>query len=378
VRTVVLGPRPPELEAVLERRRALGQDLYDEVWAGEYHMAPEPSHRHALLDDEVAAVLRPLARRAGLVGSGPFNLGRPGDYRVPDRGLHRGRSAEVWVPTAAMVVEILSPDDETFDKFAFYARHRVDEVLVVDPALQTVRCWRLSEESYVENEASGLLGVTVAEMPGASPGLEGQAAVAVPGELLVGYVPGSSSAEQDRARGRAGTALAERVVTAGPICGKAHLVRLPHGRERDEVIAPLYADSAVHYAEPNWLVHSHATSTDPYYQKGNLWGMYVDTTSPASQYGSQAGRPGRPASSAPRRTPRGSSASAGAVRRRTRSGPSTTSPTSRKRGVNVVATNNAWGDTGVLPGPARRHQPGWGCRDPVHLLRGHRARRTTT
>jgi hypothetical protein len=47
VRTVVLGPRPPELEAVLERRRALGQDLYDEVWAGEYHMAPAPSHRHA-------------------------------------------------------------------------------------------------------------------------------------------------------------------------------------------------------------------------------------------------------------------------------------------------------------------------------------------
>lgn len=164
MRTVVLGPRPPELEAVLERRRALGQDLYDEVWEGEYHMAPAPSHRHALLDDEVAAVLRPLARRAGLVGSGPFSLGRPGDYRVPDRGLHRGRTDQVWVPTAAVVVEILSPDDETFDKFAFYARHRVDEVLVVDPVSQTVRCWRLAGESYVESDASGLLGVTAAHL----------------------------------------------------------------------------------------------------------------------------------------------------------------------------------------------------------------------
>jgi hypothetical protein len=38
VRTVVLGPRRPELEALLERRRALGQDLFDEVWAGDYHM----------------------------------------------------------------------------------------------------------------------------------------------------------------------------------------------------------------------------------------------------------------------------------------------------------------------------------------------------
>lgn len=160
----MLGPRPPELEAVLERRRALGQDLYDEVWEGEYHIAPAPSHRHAVLDDEIAAVLRPLARRAGLVGSGPFNLGRPGDFRVPDRGLHRGRSDEVWLPSAAVVVEILSPDDETFEKFDFYAAHRVDEVLVVDPAARTVRCWRRAGESYVESESSDLLGVATADL----------------------------------------------------------------------------------------------------------------------------------------------------------------------------------------------------------------------
>ena len=164
MRTVVLGPRPPELEAVLERRRALGQDRYDEVWEGEYHMAPAPSHRHALLDDEVAAVLRPLARRAGLLGSGPFNLGGPGDFRVPDRGLHRQRSTEVWVPTAAMVVEILSPDDETFEKFAFYAAHRVDEVLVVDPVTRAVRCWALAGDGYSEADASALLGVPVGDL----------------------------------------------------------------------------------------------------------------------------------------------------------------------------------------------------------------------
>lgn len=166
MRTVVLGPRPPELEAVLERRRALGQDLYDEVWAGEYHMSPAPSAAHALLDDELASLLRPFARRANLVGSGAFNLGRPDDYRVPDRGLHRERPTGVWVPTAAMVVEILSPDDETFEKFAFYAAHRVDEVLVVDPVTRRVRCWRLAGEEYVEAGASELLGVTVVDLTG--------------------------------------------------------------------------------------------------------------------------------------------------------------------------------------------------------------------
>jgi Uma2 family endonuclease len=160
VRTVVLGPRPPELEA------ALGQDLYDEVWEGEYHMSPAPNAAHALLDHLLAVLLDPFARRAHLMGSGAFNLGGPDDYRVPDRGLHRERPTGVWVPTAAIVVEILSPDDETFEKFRFYARHRVDEVLVVDPMSHAVRCWRLAGESYVEREASDLLGVTAADLAG--------------------------------------------------------------------------------------------------------------------------------------------------------------------------------------------------------------------
>ena len=72
MRTVVLGPRPPELDALIARRRSLGLDTHDEVWKGEYHMAP-----------------------------------------------------------AAVVVEIESPDDETWDKLDFYADHGVDGLLIV-------------------------------------------------------------------------------------------------------------------------------------------------------------------------------------------------------------------------------------------------------
>jgi subtilisin family serine protease len=43
------------------------------------------------------------------------------------------------------------------------------------------------------------------------------------------------------------------------------------------------------YAEPNFLYTHDAASTDPYYTDGTLWGMYGDATSPANQYGSQAG-----------------------------------------------------------------------------------------
>ncbi|HAN78591.1 MAG TPA: peptidase S8 [Bacteroidales bacterium] len=45
----------------------------------------------------------------------------------------------------------------------------------------------------------------------------------------------------------------------------------------------------VEYAEPNWIYGHYAVSNDLYYTNGTLWGMYGDATSPANQYGSQAG-----------------------------------------------------------------------------------------
>lgn len=173
MRTVVLEPLPTEVAALIERRKELGQDHLDEVWEGVYHMAPAPSKAHAYLDDELAAVLRRYGRPSGFVGSGPFNLGEPDDYRVPDRGLHRARSAGVWEATAAMVVEIVSAGDETFEKFAFYAGHGVDEILVADPASRVVRLWRRAEtpeagpSGYVETDASALLHVTATELAAA-------------------------------------------------------------------------------------------------------------------------------------------------------------------------------------------------------------------
>lgn len=44
---VLLGDPPPEVEAYLARRRELGQDLYDEVWEGTYHVAPAAHPWHS-------------------------------------------------------------------------------------------------------------------------------------------------------------------------------------------------------------------------------------------------------------------------------------------------------------------------------------------
>ncbi len=138
------------------------------MWEGSYHVAPAPSAGHAFLDNVLAVVLHPYAQAAGLTGTGPFNLGRPDDYRVPDRGYHRGEPKGTWVPTAAMVVEIISPDDETYEKFVFYAKHGVEEILVADPAARTLTIWRrTSAASYEESTTSKLLAISGTELTAA-------------------------------------------------------------------------------------------------------------------------------------------------------------------------------------------------------------------
>ncbi len=150
MKTVVLGPRPVEVQNLIERRHALGIDLFDEVWDGSYHVAPAANAAHGYIDDVLAVLLHPYAHAAGLVGTGAFNLGRTDDYRVPDRGYHRGRPKGTWVPTAEITVEIVSPDDETYEKFAFYGDHEVAEIIVANPAAQVLSIWRRTAEASYE------------------------------------------------------------------------------------------------------------------------------------------------------------------------------------------------------------------------------------
>src|SRR4051812_11212993 len=164
VKTVLLGPPPPELEAFLERRRALGQDGFDEVWDGVYHVAPMAHAWHGYLDNVLAVLLDPYARAAGLVGIGAFNLGEPDNFRVPDRGYHRRLPSAVWVPSASIVVEVISPDDETWQKFDFYARHSVEEICTADPIERRLQWFRLMGESYADADRSELLNVNIADL----------------------------------------------------------------------------------------------------------------------------------------------------------------------------------------------------------------------
>ena len=166
VPTFVHDPPPAEFEALLARRHRLGQDLLDEVWEGVYHMNPAPHRSHAQIAQQLAVLLDGPAREAGLDPMiSIFNLGEPSDYRVPDGGVFRPGPDEVYAPTAALVVEIISPDDQTWEKLGFYAAHGVEELLIVDPQERQLHWLGLrAGGEYRPLERSGLIPLGAAEL----------------------------------------------------------------------------------------------------------------------------------------------------------------------------------------------------------------------
>lgn len=156
--TLVNDPPPAELTELLERRRRLGQDRFDEVWDGVLHMNPGPAGGHGKVGQQLVVILAPLADRAGLTSIIQFNVGDgPDNFRVPDIGLHRAWEDRVFYPTAALVIEVVSPGDESYQKFDFYAAHDVDEVVIVDPQERHVHWFRLVGEGYERVRRSGLI-----------------------------------------------------------------------------------------------------------------------------------------------------------------------------------------------------------------------------
>ena len=165
--TLVMDPAPAEIDALIERRRRLGLDHRDEMWEGVYRMNPPPSHEHQVILQQLAVMLDGLAKDAGLEPLvQEFGLGTSEEFRVPDGGLHRPGAGGVWHPTAAVVIEIVSPGDDTWQKLPFYAAHRVDELLIVDPREHAVHWLGLAGDGgeYHPIERSGLIDLGASDL----------------------------------------------------------------------------------------------------------------------------------------------------------------------------------------------------------------------
>ena len=142
----VLLDVPAEL---LADRRRMGLDIRDEMWECVLHMVPSPTTDHQGLGSRLLLVLATLAEAKGLrhfYETAVYDPAAPPEtnYRVPDQVYaspeyvsHRGIEGR-----AALVVELLSPHDETYDKLAFYASVGVEEVLIIDPITRAVEMWR--------------------------------------------------------------------------------------------------------------------------------------------------------------------------------------------------------------------------------------------
>jgi subtilisin family serine protease len=112
----------------------------------------------------------------------------------------------------------------------------------------------------------------------------------VPNELLIKFKAGTGESVKAAVFARISGQVKERIITAAmKHAGDNEGVYLVHSS-----MQALYAVSRakgveVQYAEPNYIYVHGAVSTDSYYTNGSLWGMYGDATSPANQFGSQAG-----------------------------------------------------------------------------------------
>ncbi|MGH2889018.1 MAG: Uma2 family endonuclease [Solirubrobacteraceae bacterium] len=168
MRTLLPDPPPAELREVLdellERRRQWGADHHDEVWDGVLHMNPVSHWRHAALQTQLSVLLSPLAQAVGLRAVAEINLGERNDYRVPDGAITEPRSGTLYNPTAKLVIEVLSPGDETWHKLGFYAAHDVDELLIVDPDQRPVHWLALDAGEYGPVEHSRLIDLGAAEL----------------------------------------------------------------------------------------------------------------------------------------------------------------------------------------------------------------------
>ena len=152
----VLVEVPP---ALLEERRRLGHDLFDEEWEGELHMVPPPSSGHQRLGSRLFMALAPAAARASLVltyETGVYAPGRSDDYRVPDlvlatEDIYSTRGVE---GAATLAVELRSPGDETYAKLDFYARVGVQALLVVNVVSCAVELFVLRGDRLVVVQAA--------------------------------------------------------------------------------------------------------------------------------------------------------------------------------------------------------------------------------
>jgi Uma2 family endonuclease len=117
-------------------------------------MVPQSSPTHNLYQLALLDALRPIARRLGLEtyteGALYVPLVDERNYRVPDLTFARSdQRSQRGLEGAELVIEVLSPDDESRAKLPFFARAGVREVWLADPQTRSIELLELVDGSHI-------------------------------------------------------------------------------------------------------------------------------------------------------------------------------------------------------------------------------------
>lgn len=112
----------------------------------------------------------------------------------------------------------------------------------------------------------------------------------MPNEVLVKFKAGTSEKAKAAALGHIGGHVKEKIFTRlmERFGDREGLVLVHTPMAALEGIGKMKGAADIEFAEPNYIYQHCATSTDTYYTKGSLWGMYGSRTKPANKYGSGA------------------------------------------------------------------------------------------
>jgi Uma2 family endonuclease len=150
-----------------DERKACGADRFDEVWEGVYVMAPMPNNEHQFLVTRLSRVLDEIVTDGNLgqvlasVNVSDRVQAWEQNYRVPDVAvfLHDTKAENhetFWFGGPDLVIEIISRDDLSREKIAFYGAVGSRELLLVDRDPWQIELYRTAGSELRLIETSSL------------------------------------------------------------------------------------------------------------------------------------------------------------------------------------------------------------------------------
>jgi subtilisin family serine protease len=108
-------------------------------------------------------------------------------------------------------------------------------------------------------------------------------------QLIIGYEDEDTTPEKIAIRKKSRDdveAVSSEAIS--PRDSKTEVMKLGKRVSVKEAIKRLRNQPGIKFVEPDYKVYKLATSTDPYFGNGSLWGMYGQTTAPTNPFGSNA------------------------------------------------------------------------------------------